>query len=277
LSLFPPEDDAAVGSTLGEDSGAGGGTGSLDISDIFYYQSGRATRTRKHEMKPRIILAETRLADGSVLSLQEHDGRRYLQHDGSQVGGPAVAASGAELARLACAPFRPARQPKIHIVGLGLGELLEAVAAELPQKRGHFTVAEPSECLVDWQRRFFPDGVFSNDPRVERVDSADAPFFHQSEGTLHAVLLHADTAPLDARKRFLFEEARWLAAVHGALQEGGLLAIASSRPVADLNRRLFRSGFDVVQHELNATPKARRPRPHLLWLCRKGKTGERQR
>lgn len=228
-------------------------------------------------MKPRIILAETELADGSVLSLQEHDGRRYLQHGGSQVGGPAVTASGAELARLACAPFRPARQPKIHIVGLGLGELLEAVAAELPQKRGHFTVAEPSPCLVDWQRRFFPDGAFVNDPRVELVESTDAPSFHPLEGTLHAVVLHADTAPPEAGGRFLFDNPRWLAAVHGALQEGGLLAIASSRPVADLDRRLFRSGFDVARHELNATPKARRPRPHLLWLCRKGKSGERQR
>lgn len=217
------------------------------------------------------------MPDGSVLTLQEHDGRHYLQIGGAQVGGPAVKASGAELARLACAPFRPVRQPKIRIVGLGLGELLEAVAAELPQKKGHFTVAEPSASLVEWQRRFFPGGAFSNDPRVEHVDAADAPSFHGLEGSLHAVLLHADTAPTAPAGRFLFEDGRWLAAVHGALQTGGLLAIASSRPVADLDRKLFRSGFEVVRHELNASPKARRPRPHLLWLCRKGKSGERQR
>jgi len=39
-------------------------------------------------MKPRIILAETTLQDGSALELQEHDGRRYLLVQGQQICGP---------------------------------------------------------------------------------------------------------------------------------------------------------------------------------------------
>ena len=35
-----------------------------------------------------------------------------------------------------------------------------------------------------------------------------------------------------------------------------------------------RAGFEVVRHELDASPNARRPRRHFLWLARKGKSGE---
>ncbi len=228
-------------------------------------------------MKPRIILAETALPDGTILSLHEHDGRHYVQSGGVQIAGPGIQGSERELARLACAPFRPVRQPKIFIVGLGLGEVAAAAAAELPQKRGRFVVAEPVADLAGWQRRFFPEGAFSSDPRVEHVSDAGAAVFHGEENSLHAVLLHADTAPQAERGRFLFEDPRWLAAVHGALQAGGLLAIASSRPVPEIERKLSRSGFDVVRHQIDATPKARRPRSHFLWLGRKGKSSERQR
>ena len=64
------------------------------------------------------------------------------------------------------------------------------------------------------------------------------------------------------------------AAAHGALQPGGLLAIASSRPVPDIERKLARAGFETARHEIDATPNARRPRRHFLWLARKGNSGD---
>ena len=67
-------------------------------------------------MKPRITLAETQLPDGGTLALQEHDGRKSLLIHGQQICGPATRAAEEELARLACAPFRPARQPVFYFL-----------------------------------------------------------------------------------------------------------------------------------------------------------------
>jgi hypothetical protein len=37
-----------------------------------------------------------------------------------------------------------------------------------------------------------------------------------------------------------------------------------------LENLLARSGFETVRQEIDATPNARRPRRHFLWLARKG-------
>lgn len=225
-------------------------------------------------MKPRLTLAEITLPDGTVLGLHEHDGRKYLQHESIQLAGPTTAASERELGRIACEPFRPVKQPKIWIIGAGLGEILSGAMETLPQKKGTFIIAEPWKMIIEWHRRFIPESPVISDSRVSITDDAGPSAFHEHDGVLNAVLLHADTAPTVERGRSLFEDRRWLAAVHGALQPGGLLGIASSRPVPNIERNLSRSGFEVVRHEIDASPNARRPRRHFLWLARKGKSGE---
>jgi len=225
-------------------------------------------------MKPRITLAEVTLPDGTVLGIHEHDGRRYLQHGANQVAGPATRVSERELGRIGCAPFKPVRQPKVWMVGLGLGEVLAGAMESLLQKRGTFYVAEAWPVVVQWHREFIPESPALTDSRVEILQDSGPTGLHGFDGELHAVLIHADTAPLSGKTRGLHEDTRWLAAAHGALQPGGLLAIASSRPVPDIERKLSRAGFETVRHEIDATPNARRPRRHFLWLARKGKSDD---
>src|SRR6478752_2565293 len=114
-------------------------------------------------MKPRITLAETPLPDGNILALQEHDGRKSLLVHGQQICGPATRAAEEELARLACAPFRPARQPKLFFMGLGLGHTVAAGAKERPQKHATFIVAEPLAALPDWHRQQTPESPLLTD------------------------------------------------------------------------------------------------------------------
>lgn len=225
-------------------------------------------------MKPRLTLAEATLADGTVLSLHEHDDRKYLQHGSIQLAGPQTRASERELGRIGCAPFKPVRQPLVWITGLGLGEILAGAMETLPQKRATFIIAEQWPVLKEWYREFLPDSAALTDSRVKITNDPWATGFHEHEEALHAVLIHADTAPLGANGRGMFEDRRWLAAVHSALQPGGLLGIASARPVPMIERNLQRAGFEVVRHELDASPNARRPRRHFLWLARKGKSSE---
>lgn len=222
-------------------------------------------------MKPRITLAETELNDGNILALQEHDGRKSLLVHGQQICGPATLAAEEELARLACAPFRPARQPKIWFSGLGLGHTIAAVARELPQKRASFIVAEPLTALPDWHRTHIPDSPLLTDPRVVLENDCGPGALIRHAGLLHAILVHLDASPTGPRNRSWVDERRWVSAAYEALQAGGLLAIAGSRHVASLTRRLQGSGFEVAEFTVPSSPNAKRPRFLPIWLARKGK------
>lgn len=221
-------------------------------------------------MKPRITLAETILDDGTPLVLQEHDGRHYLLVQGQQICGPATRASEEELAKLAAAPFRPARQPRIWIVGLGLGHMLQAIIRELPQKRATYHVAENRAELPDWNLRFFPDTCV-NDPRVSLETDPGPAALNKQSGCLHAIMIHLDSAPLGSRQRLLVNDKRWLSATYEALQPGGLLAIAGTRNMPSLTRNLEREGYEVVEHQVPAAPLAKKLRLLPIWLARKSR------
>ena len=224
-------------------------------------------------MKPRITLATAESSDGAALELQEHDGRRYLLVHGQQICGPATRAAEEELARLAAAPFRPARQPKIWLVGLGLGHMLGAIIRELPQKRATYHVAENRADLVDWNREFFPDTPLA-DPRVVLEGDPGPDALNRQDGSLHAILIHLDSAPLAPRQRLWVNDKRWLSATYGALQPGGLLAIAATGKAPHLTRHLEREGYEVVEHLIPAVPQAKKPRLVPVWLARKSRGAE---
>lgn len=225
-------------------------------------------------MKPRITLAETLLPDGGTLALQEHDGRKSLLIHGQQICGPATRAAEEELARLACAPFRPARQPKLWFIGLGLGHSLAAATAALPQKRGSFVVAEPLPVMADWHRAHLPESPLLTDPRVSLVPDCGPGSLVQQAGMLHAILLHLDASPMGPGNKPWVQDRRWLSAAYEALQAGGLLAIAGSRPVPAMTRRLYQSGFQVAEFHVPSSPNARKPRFLPIWLARKGKAAD---
>lgn len=225
-------------------------------------------------MKPRITLAETELSDGSILELQEHDGRKSLLVHGQQICGPATRAAEEELARLACAPFRPARQPQIWFAGLGLGHMLASVARELPQKRANFIVAEPLAAIPDWHRAHLPDSPLLTDSRVTLENDCGPGGLKAHTGLLHAILVHLDASPTGPRNRSWVDERRWVSAAFEALQQGGLLAIAGSRYAPTLTRRLQGSGFEVAEFTVPSSPNAKRPRFLPIWLARKGKAAD---
>lgn len=225
-------------------------------------------------MKPRITLAETRLPDGTVLALQEHDERMSLLVHGQQICGPTTRAAEEELARLACAPFRPARQPQIWFSGLGLGHTIAAVAKELPQKRANLIVAEPLADIVAWHRTHLPDSPLLKDSRVSLENDCGPSGLLRHTGLLHAILVHLDASPTGPRNRTWVDERRWVSAAYEALQQGGLLAIAGSRHIANLTRRLQGSGFDVAEFTVPSSPNAKKPRFLPIWLARKGKAAD---
>lgn len=222
-------------------------------------------------MKPRITLAKTTLPDGSPLELIEHDGRKSLEIQGQQICGPVTRAAEEEVAKLACAPFRPARQPKILLLGLGLGKMLSTATEEIKAKRAEFLVAEAIPELPDWHHKHLEDSPLLNDKRVTMLDHADADMLKPFRGSLHAILTHIDIALPGPRKRPWVEDKRWLAMARDALQDGGLLAIAGSRRQGGMHRLLQHAGFELAEHEVAIAPQAKRSRMMPIWLARKGR------
>jgi hypothetical protein len=221
-------------------------------------------------MKPRIALAEATLPDGSPFVLEEHDGRLALVSLGQQISGAATQSCEQELARLACAPFRPARQPKIFFAGLGLGYAVAATGAELPQRRATWIVGEPMSELVAWHHKFIPDSPLRSDNRVVVESGCGPEALRKHQGSLHAILIFLESAPLSPAKRPWTDDRAWLAAAYDALQPGGLLAVSALRPSRALTRSLLRAGFEVAEHSVPSSKDARRARYHPLWLARKG-------
>ncbi|MFU8894299.1 MAG: hypothetical protein ACNA8L_11805 [Luteolibacter sp.] len=222
-------------------------------------------------MKPRITLAEVGLPDGNILTLQSHDGRIAILSHGEQVCGPATRAGEEELGRLACAPFRPVRQPKIWIAGAGLGAIATTVTQELGQKRGTFIVAEPVPAILDWHRDHLPDSPLLKDERFIIESDAGVGGLHAHTGSLHAIIVHLDASPDGSDGRRLPENPRWLAAAYEALIDGGLLAVGGTRPLLGLFRKLRRQGFDVAEHSVPSSPLAKKPRMIPILLARKGR------
>jgi len=225
-------------------------------------------------MKPRTTLAETRLPDGSPLILEEHDGRISLVTCGQQICGPSTRSAEQELARLACAPFRPVRQPKIWFTGLGLGHSLSTACSELKQRRATFLVVEPLTDIVSWHRAHIHDSPILTDQRILIETNCGPDGLRKHTGSLHAILIHLDASPLSPANRPWTDDRSWLTAAYDALQPGGLLAIAALRPVRGLSRRLHQAGFDVAEHSVPSSQQARRSRLHPVWLARKGNRGQ---
>lgn len=219
-------------------------------------------------MKPRLVLASTLLPDQSVLELHEHDQRRYLHLHGQQLSGPSSLIPEQQLAVIGCHPFRPARQPKVLVLGLGLGAVTDSLCQILTQKKAQFMVYEPQNDLVAWQRQFFSQGSFNRDSRVTWKPDLDPSAVAREANTLHAVLAYADTTP-QAEKRLLFEDRRWLGAIRDGLQPGGILAISAMRLVPKWKTLLSRAGFELVEHLIEGNPQAKKPRRYPLLLARK--------
>ena len=147
-------------------------------------------------------------------------------------------------------------------------------AAELKQKRGTFIVAEPLAALPEWHRKHLPESPLLTDSRVVLENDCGPSALTRQAGMLHAILLHLDASPTGPRNRPWVDDRRWVSAAYEALQAGGLLAIAGSRPVPNLTRNLQRSGFDVAEFTVPASPDAKKSRFLPIWLARKGRAAD---
>lgn len=179
-----------------------------------------------------------------------------------------------ELARLGCAPSKPARQPAVLIGGLGFGYTLAAATRALPQKGAKFLVAEQTPAIVEWNqthlRELHPQ--LWEDDRILIETVPVQQLIRENEETFAAILLDVDNGPWafqDEANEALYS-LNGLQLAKQALKTGGILAIWSVRYDKTFEKNLIKAGFDVSCEKVPASKKGKQNRFHTIWLARKG-------
>ena len=218
-------------------------------------------------MKPRKIVARTESCTHLVLDLIEHDGRHYLECEGRQVDSHHLGLPAQQLIGLMCRPFRPARQPRLIFLGLGLGHAVLAAREALPQEKSSFVIFPEAPELPSWvSEHLIPDPL--DDARVHLEDLD--PFSPLSAEYRDSQGIFADLDHLEALapKNWSITSPQILGNFNERLKSGGLLGLLSHRPVVGLEKELRKAGFDVATEITPLSEKSKKNR--TLYLARKG-------
>lgn len=225
-------------------------------------------------MKPYQKLAETLTPEGESLELFQHDDSFFISSNGQRLMTSLAHGSEEELARMACQPFRQAKQPIVLIGGLGMGFTLAAAVETLTQKGATFVVAELTQAILDWNQTYMKNmhPELLDDPRVVVKIKPVQQIMAEAEAEYSAIMLDVDNGP----SAFHGEENDNLYTIDGihlakkALKEGGILAVWSAYSDPKYTKLLRKAGLDVSVIEVPAAHKGRKNRLHTIWLAKKG-------
>lgn len=218
-------------------------------------------------MKPRKIVAQATTCTQLNLDFIEHDERFFLECEGRQVDGSNQGFATRKLIELMSRPFRPARQPRILFLGLGLGHAVAAARESLPQEKASFVVLpEAAELANLISANLTADPL--DDERVH-LDELN-PFAPLPSEYTASQGIFADLDQLEALspKNWSITSASVLGNFQERLKNGGLLGLIVNRPVTGLEKELRKSGFDVATDHAAFSEKSKKNR--TLYLARKG-------
>lgn len=218
-------------------------------------------------MKPRQVVSEITACTGSSLTLVQHDGRHFLECEGRQVDASHFSSPATQLVTTLSRPFRPARQPRLIFLGLGLGHALRAAREVLPQEKASFVVLPEAAAISDWlSQHLSPDPLDDERILLESLSPFDL-LPNELEGSQGIVgdLDHLDAL---APKSWSITSPTILGNYRERLKHGGLLGLLSTRPVAGLEKELRKAGFEVATDLAPLSQNSKKNR--ILYLARKG-------
>lgn len=201
------------------------------------------------DMKPRVRLADAGLADGTVMTLYEHDGAYSINVAGQELMVSRASASEELLGKLGVAALKGNAPARILIGGLGLGFTLRSVL-ESTGSKVLVDVVELIPAVVEWNRTHLKElnGALLDDPRV-KVRQEDV--VHAIRGaepeTFDAILLDVDNGPVAmvARSNRSLYSGSGVRAIRDVLKQGGRAVFWSAGPDRVFEARLSKFGFKV--------------------------------
>jgi len=226
-------------------------------------------------MKPWKIIARATNPGGDDLVLWQRDAEFVVR-----VGNTELMSSrrhGSEEAMATAALSALARDDaRVLIGGLGFGYTLRAALDRLGP-RGHILVAEISNDIIEWNRRFL--GGLGGQPMDDiraTVECTDVRWVlarasrASSRGRYDAVLVDVDNGPrpLVTKTNRLLWQPDGIAATSRAMKPGSVLVVWSTGSDPSFVARLRAGGFAVEVNPVRA--EAGRGARHTLFVARRG-------
>ena len=228
-------------------------------------------------MKKTVLRDQATTADGTRLTLHEHDGAFMIRVDGVELMSSRQHHSEERLAELACTAIGGRTKPRVLIGGLGMGFTLRAALRHLPPDAA-VAVVELLPAVIAWNLvpEYGLGGDALRDPRVEIVEDDVGKVLASRRG-LDAVILDIDNGArgLTVKSNGRLYEPAGLATARAALAAGGCLAVWSAGDDPAFAERLRRAGF-TVQVERAATHPGGGSR-NTLFIGRRDEDGPRER
>jgi DNA-nicking Smr family endonuclease len=229
-----------------------------------------STQYHRARVKPHELLAETRTPEGDLMTLLRHGGEYIILANGKPLMSSRMHGSEEALAALGCRWARTLRQPCVLVGGLGMGFTLRATLDLLPPE-ATLVVTELLPSVVEWNRGVL--GPLADHPlkdRRVRVEVGDvAATLRSSTARFDAVLLDVDNGPdafTAAQNAALYADSG-LAAIGGALKDGGVLAVWSAWEDRKFEQRLRYNAFTVDVERVRGRLKKGGPR-HTIFVGR---------
>lgn len=211
-------------------------------------------------MKKTVLRDSATTAEGTMLTLHEHDGDFMIRVDGVELMSTRQHHSEERLAELACAAVAGRPRPRVLIGGLGMGFTLRAALGHLPRD-ARVIVVELVPAVIAWNRvaDYGLAGEALDDPRVEIIEGDVGPVIAGHRHDLDAVILDVDNGAsgLTIRSNGRLYEPTGIASVRRALAAGGCLAVWSAGDDPAFAASLGQAGFDVVVERAPTHPGGR--------------------
>ena len=223
-------------------------------------------------MLPWEKLDTAKIPGGAELRLMRRGSEFAIKLGANELMNSRLTATEQALATLACDRIKARPAPTILIGGLGMGFTLRAALTVLGPK-AKIDVAELVPAVVAWARGpmapLFGDSL--TDPRV-RIHETDVVDMIRAPGARYdAILLDVDNGPngIVRKANDRLYDVNGLAAAHGALAPGGVLAVWSSADDAKFTGRLRKGGFEVSENAVRAKGPQGRAQ-HFIWVAVRG-------
>lgn len=221
-------------------------------------------------MKPTETLARELTPEGEELLLLRRDAVYTLRIDGMELMTSRAHGSEEVLAERACEALDDRPRPQVLIGGLGFGYTLRAALDTLPDD-AEVLVCELFSTLLQWNRG--PIGDLAGRPLDDRRVTAlqtDVQTIIAGRRRFDVIILDVDNGPwgFTLRSNDDIYSSDGVDKLMRSLTHEGVLAIWSSEPSPEFERRLLESGFDVRVETVRARSGSKGPR-HTVFVARK--------